>query len=374
MYDKEQLLEKLTLDDIKTLLAELGAQHIRENLDKNEIITNTICHNISDGKMKLYYYIEDKRFRCYTHCDESFNIFDLVIKNHALRGIELNLAGAIRWILETLGIDTDNSYKPEGFHSLKKGVRQEILWLENFKPKEKVEIELKTYSDKILDLFSKEPHPMFLADNISKEAMRKFEVMYYEKRNRIIIPHRHHYTGEIIGLKSRCLNFYDIENGYKYIPLNIGEILYSYPSSMSLYGYYQNKENIKKYKRVMIFESEKSVHQCETYFPNKNIAVAVSGSNISEMQRKLILELGVKEVIICMDKEYEIANTPQYEAYYEKLNRLADMFTPYVNTSLVLDKKSLLEYKDSPRDKGVHTLVELLKSRQLIETKNKKEN
>lgn len=368
MYDKEQLLEELTVDDIKVLLVELGAQHIKEEPEKQQLITNTICHNLSDGKMKLYYYYESKDFHCYTHCSKNYSVFDLVIANHKLRGIELSFPESINWILKTLGKE-QNDYKPEGFHTTKKGVREEILWVNSFKKKKLVNLDLKTYTDKIFMLFSKKPHPLFLADNISKESMKKFEVMYYDKANRIIIPHRHYKTGKLIGLKSRCLNFDEIDKGYKYIPLTVQNITYSYPTYQNLFGLYQNKEFIKKIKRVVIFESEKSVMQFESYFPNQNFSVALCGSNISKQQVNMLLELGVEEVILALDKEYTILNTPEADKYYEKLLRLGSMFSRFCKVSMIWDTEKLIGLKDSPSDRGKEVFIKLFKNRKVISTK-----
>lgn len=368
MYDKDKIKEELTLDEIKALLVELGAQHIESHVDKGHIITNTICHNISDGKMKLYYYIEEKVFHCYTSCGENFDIYELVMKNHSLKGINLSFIDSIKWILNTLGRPTQIA-KPQGFAHSTKGKREEVLWLDSLAVKKPVYVEMKEHSDFVLELFSKKPHPLFLNDNISKEAMEKFEIYYYENSNRIVIPHRHYKTGKIIGLKSRSLNFEDIDNGYKYIPLKIQDITYSYPTFQNLYGLYQNKEYIKKVKKVVIFESEKSVLQFESYFPNRNFSVALCGSNVSKLQVDMLLELGVQEVILALDKEFTMLNTLEANLYREKLERLCRMFSSYVKVSMIWDKDKLLDLKDSPSDKGAKVFVELFKKRKLIKTK-----
>lgn len=369
MYDKDKLKEELTIEEIETLLIELGAQHIESHLDKGHIITNTICHNISDGKMKLYYYLEKKVFHCYTGCAKSFDIYELVILNHALRGIEIKLNEAIKWVLRKLGKETTAS-KPIGFGAMPMEVqrRKELDWLESLKTKKPVVVEMKEYSDYTLELFSKEPHPLFLADNISEDAMRKFEIMYYEKTNRIIIPHRSHDTGKIIGIKSRSLDFEDIDKGFKYIPLKIQDVLYSYPTYQNLYGLYQNKDFIKKIKKVIIFESEKSVLQFETYFPERNFSVALCGSNINKQQVDMIIKLNVEEVIIALDKEFVEQNSEQAHLYREKIERICKMFSCYTKVSMIWDSGKLLGLKESPSDRGKDTLVELFKKRRIIKT------
>lgn len=370
MYDKDKIKSELTLEEVKTLLTELGTQHIELYLDKGHIITNTICHHISDGKMKLYYYIEEKVFHCYTDCGSNFDIYELVIKNHKLKGVEMNLTSAINWILRTLGKSTSYENKPEGFMHQSNSRLEEIEWFDSLTVKKPVVIPMKVHSDLILRLFFDEPHPLFLEDGISESTMKKFEIMYYEKSNRIVIPHRHYKTGEIIGLKSRSLNFEDIDKGFKYIPMKIQEVSYSYPTFQNLYGLYQNKEMIKKLRKVVIFESEKSVMQFESFFPNQNFSVALCGSNISKLQVEMLLELGVEEVIIALDKEFTKLNSKEADVNYDKLKRLCGMFSSYTRVSMIWDKKNLLRLKDSPSDRGREVFVELFKNRKTIETES----
>lgn len=369
MYDKDKIKSELTLEEVKTLLTELGTQHIESYLDKGHIITNTICHNTSDGKMKLYYYIEEKSFHCYTDCSCNFDIYDLVIRNHKLKGVEMNLTSAINWILRTLGKTSQyEEVKQEGFIHQSQTRLEEIDWFDSLTVKKPVLIPMKVHSDKILDLFFDEPHPQFLEDGITESTMKKFEIMYYEKTNRIVIPHRHHKTGEIIGLKSRSLDFSDIDKGYKYIPMKIQEVSYSYPTFQNLYGLYQNAEMIKKLRKVVIFESEKSVMQFESFFPNQNFSVALCGSNISKLQVEMLVDLGVEEVIIALDKEFIKLNSKEADIYYEKLQRLCRMFSSYTKVSMIWDNRNLLRLKDSPSDRGKSTFIELFKNRKIITT------
>lgn len=367
MIDKEQLLEELTIDEIKTLLIELGAQHFIDESDtKGHIITNTICHNISDGKMKLYYYIEAKRFHCYTDCGCSFNLYDLVIKNHKLKGIDYNLGHAINWILNKLGRSSGYFNKPEGFEHGKKE-NPELERMRRFsKKKKKVEIETPVYHDSIFNMFSSYHHPIFLEDNITHEAMDKFEIKYYSHKHQVIIPHRKWDTGELIGLKARSLNQWEIEAGFKYIPAKIGDITYSYPTYNNLYGYYQNKETIKEIGKVIIFESEKSVLQCESFYPNHNFSVALCGSNMSIQQAKMLLSLNAQEFILALDKEYDDATSEKALNYQKKLLRLGRMIAPYARVTVVFDTNNLIDTKNSPSDKGKEVLEELMKQKQEI--------
>lgn len=366
MLDKEELRNSITTDEMKTLLVELGAQHITDISDKKQsLITNTICHNISDGSMKLYYHTEEKYFHCYTECGCSFNIFDLVIRNFRLKGVELNFRQALNWVVDKLGRKNTFGAKPEGFHTQIKE-NAELNWMNRFTKKEIIIPEINTYSDSILQMFSNFHHPAFLEDNISHEAMDKFEIKYYPYRHKIIIPHRKWDTGEIIGIKTRALNQEEIERGYKYLPLILSEVQYSYPTYHNLYGYYQNTETIKRLKKVIIFESEKSVLQCETYYPDNNFSVALSGSNISQQQVDMLLALGVEEVILALDKEFINVMSDEAFQYQAKLLRLGRMFDKYCAINVVFDTQDLLDLKQSPSDRGKKILEELMRQKQPI--------
>ena len=57
---------------------------------------------------------------------------------------------------------------------------------------------------------------------------------------------------------------------------------------------------------MIIFEGEKSCLKYQTYFGEKNdVSVACCGSNISGYQMHLLLEMGVKEIIIALDRQFK---------------------------------------------------------------------
>ncbi|MGJ3548965.1 hypothetical protein ACR6EC_24350, partial [Bacillus subtilis] len=47
--------------------------------------------------------------------------------------------------------------------------------------------------------------------------------------------------------------------------------------------------------------------------------------------------------------------------YQKKILKLAAKFTPYVRVYVLWDYEGLLDYKDSPADKGKETLEELMR-------------
>ena len=131
-----------------------------------------------------------------------------------------------------------------------------------------------------MNTFSEYYTPEWLYEGISIQSMKQFNILYSINQNKIIIPH-YNIDNLLIGIRGRALNDEDIAIG-KYMPVEIEGIIYSHPLGYNLYGLNLNKDNIRKKKMAIVFESEKSVLLYETLFGRENnIAVAVCGSNFS---------------------------------------------------------------------------------------------
>ena len=79
---RQEIIDSITLEDVKNFLEGLGVTQIQVNEDKGYLICPTICHNpvhIAES-MKLYWYQNNKIFRCYTECNEAMSIFKLYQK------------------------------------------------------------------------------------------------------------------------------------------------------------------------------------------------------------------------------------------------------------------------------------------------------
>ena len=83
--------------------------------------------------------------------------------------------------------------------------------------------------------------------------MRKFNIMYYDYQNKIVIPH-YDINNRLIGIRGRALDPVEAELYGKYTPLKVENTVYRHPLSFNLYGINNNKEDIKKYKTAIIFE------------------------------------------------------------------------------------------------------------------------
>lgn len=375
--DAKELLDSLTTENIIQLLVELGAQHINDlSESKGHIITNTICHNISDGSMKLYYYtegngkFEGKKFHCFTACGESFNIFELVKKNFVLKNVMMSFPEIIGWICSKLGLQTRGYSKPDGFGHEEDKRNEELEYLKKFNKKEMLVPELKVYDEAILKRFTDYKHDAFLSDGLTEDAQSYWEVMYSYVDHSIILPHRDKY-GRLVSLKQRNLDSFKIESGYKYIPYQTfgkNGVLYSVPTQFHLYGLYQNAEYIKKIKKVFLFESEKSIIKLESWYGRQNYGLALCGSNISEWHIQEILNLGIEEVVICLDREYRDVDSEECRTYQQRILRMCRSLVNFVRVAVIVDKDGLTGYKDSPVDKTQEIFEQLCDQKQYIYT------
>lgn len=242
--DLQKLRESLTNEQIINIVTKLGAD--RYNETDNTIVFPTICHNedSGDASMKLYYYKKSCMFHCYTECSENFDIIDLIKKVYKIKNIEFDFYNVINRLAE---LNQCDFFSETGSQKYINNVATNDL---------KKEIELPVYDEKIMDLFRFYPTVEWLQDGITVETMKKFNIKYYDYKNKIVIPH-YDINNNLIGLRGRSLDKEDIKNFGKYMPLKIENILYSHPLSFNLYGINFNKEDIKKYKKAIIFEGER---------------------------------------------------------------------------------------------------------------------
>lgn len=365
--DADELKESLSIDDIKVLLTELGAQGTNYNSTKGELVTNTICHNYSGGSHKLIYYEESHTFHCYTECSCNMSIFSLVMKVFKLRGSDINFPGAIDYVATKTG--KSKNIFGQGFLIPNEPKKNEDLeWLNRMTKKKKIELpEPQFHDDSILKVFSNRHHESFYNDGISHEVLDAYEIKFYDKENAVIVPHRYHANGKIIGIKMRNLDAWKIEQGYKYIPVKVQQTLYNHASYSNLYGLWQNKENIKRMKKVAIFESEKSVMQAATMYGHENnFTIALSGKNISQNQIDMLLDLDINEIILCLDKEFSDPKSDQAINYAKKILDIGRRFSKYVQVFTVWDVNGLLQRSESPSDRGKEVLQQLMKEKQEI--------
>lgn len=371
MYlNKKAILDSLTKEDIKKIVMSLGSGEPKTDREGN-MIFQTICHNLPDenNSYKLYYYHEPnelkgykgRTFHCYSGCSESFGIIELYIRAKRVQGKVMTWYKALYQIAQMTGhlIEGDKTIIDETEES-------DVTWIKNIsKYLNKKEYPVPVLSEinpNVLEIFDYRPHEIWLNDNISREALGRFGIGYWGEHDAITIPH-YDINDRLIGLRLRYLDKKDIETIGKYVPAVIQGKTLSHALGNNLYGLNVVQENVRKMRKVMLVEGEKSCLQAYSYFGEDSFVVACCGSNITKTQIKILQKLEVGEIIIAFDKEYHDPHSFEAEAYYQKLLKKIEPYVLQFKISLVLDTENKLEYKDSPTDKGKEVLLELLENK-----------
>ncbi|MDE6409408.1 MAG: hypothetical protein K2K81_04070 [Muribaculaceae bacterium] len=362
----QELKDALSVSDIITYVTVgLGSDGYTHDNAGNPIF-QTIDHNgRGQGKYKLYYYDDRKLFVSYTG-DGSMDIFELTIR----AGYASDFKSAFNFVADFFGYNPWLDEQEAGSKPELTSDWDLISRLEAIENAQKIHEPLKTIPNSIIEYFPNLQPEVWRQEGISVQAMRKYGIRMDTLGQKIVIPH-YDINGKLLGIRGRSYNWIDLERGAKYSPIILGEgkniTMYNHPLGENLYGINFNKTNIQQTRSVILVESEKSVLMGETFFPENNCVLALCGSTITDSQVELVLSLGVNEVILALDKEND--NYPGSKLsvdYMSKLKKLAAKFTPYATTYIVRDFNNLLDYKDSPFDKGKEILFQLLEKKWLV--------
>lgn len=350
----KDMRESLTPDQIKELLESYGVDSVHEN--QLYIQYPTCCHNLEGGSHKLYYYKENHIFKCYTECDAVFDVFELIQKMEELRDHECSLPQAIKIV----GFDpTENKEeapdREDDRHSLEylDKVRQITLPRMTYTGLQNDVMSNFTFDEKYLK--------PWIDEGITPEALRAFDIRYDVSNLVIIIPHKDK-DGNIVGVRGRFMSEY---SNVKYMPITWNGVTLAHPLRGNLYGLYENRKVIEKSKTVILFESEKSVLKFSSFFGHENnFSVATCGNKVTNEQIQLLQDMGVKQVILAFDKDYQ--NSADQMKVQNHYNEIARRLSVYFTTSIMFDYGTLLGYKDAPIDKGRAAFEELFKYRYYI--------
>lgn len=354
----QELKSKLTEDDIKKLLELMGATFYYE--DDDMWITDTICHH--GTKPKLYFYKDSMSFHCYTECGQ----LDIIGVVMGYKGYEQEeFQKAINWISVKLNLDNHvygfgKQEQISDWEFIKKYKKNKKV-----KPKDKI---LVPYNKNILNIFQHFYCQSWIDEGISVETMKKYNILYSTWQQKIIIPH-YDMNNNLVGVRSRALLPDDIELFGKYTPFKIGNKFYNHSLGLNLFGLNYNINAIQKKRKIMLVEAEKSVFQTDTMFGEDNFTVALCGSNLTDYQKGMILMLGVREVIIALDKQYQTLDSDECKNWSQHIkDKIIDKLSPFVSVSVLWDSTNLLSYKDSPTDKGKETLLKLMENKIYVGT------
>lgn len=253
MYDKDELKNSLTIEQVFDLVVDLGGEPI---MKENYFISRTICHNPpGTGSHKLYYYNNTKLFKCFTDCSDTFDIFELICKvNNQKNEGSYQLFNAILYVLRYFGISNENFDFSE---------QRELLsdwnilnkYDDNNLVRQQQIIDLKVYDDAILKHL---PHPIIKPweeEGISREVIKQHNIAYDPASQGIVIPH-YDIDNNLIGIRERTL-IKDQEQNGKYKPAIFNGKMYNHPLSFNLYNLNNSKDNIRIIRKAIIFEGKR---------------------------------------------------------------------------------------------------------------------
>lgn len=359
-YDKDQLKEQLELEQIYDLIEAWGGE---PEYTDGGLISQTICHNIpGEGSRKLYYYTNTRLLHCYSGCiDPSFDIFDLCIKVMKIqRGLSWELYDAMDYIAGYFGFEGIE----EKVEEQKELEDWDIFKRHKIKTFETKQIgQLKEYNSIILTRFA---YPRILdweREGISDYIIKRNLIGYYPGGEQITIPH-YDINGRLIGIRGRSLSDDDANRYGKYRPLLIGKQLYNHPLSMNLYNLNNSKDTIKQVRAAVIFESEKSCLMYQSYYGIENdISTACCGSSLSTYQIGLLKSLGVNEIIIAFDRQFQKIGDDEFKRLKAKLIHFYTKYNTQIKVTAIFDKHMILPYKASPIDISKEVFEQLLSER-----------
>lgn len=360
IFDKDEIKNSLTISQVEDLVSELGGEPQETN---GGFVARTICH--CGESHKLQYYDNTKLFHCWTECGDSFDIHGLVQKVKSRENENFSFTDAIKFVAQYFGFAGKNEIGEEdGFQQKLKDweIFERFDTIEEIDYKKQI-VELKHYDDKILKYLPTPRIEPWIKEHISIAAMKDANIKYDPVNNSIIIPH-YDINNQLIGIRQRTL-VEEREKYGKYMPAVLNNKMYNHPLSFSLYNLNLSKDNIKLAKKAIVFESEKSTLLYRTYFGADNdISVACCGSNLIQHQFNLLKSLGVEEVIVAFDKQFQEIGDNEYKLWTKKLINIYNKYNKDALISFIFDKEgNQLNYKASPIDQGMELFLKLFKER-----------
>lgn len=350
MYDIDLIKSQITTDNIISILDSFYCPVKKAN--QNELIFPSICHNRNDFVQhgaKLYYYTASKRFKCYS-CNGTWDIFGLIQHLNSC-----DFISSVKYVCGICGIELSDIGKiqTDSWQSIKK-----FLPMSDYADETSIII----YEKSVLDNFDKLYHSSWIDDGISIKSMKKFGIGWYARKQAISIP-IFAPNGDLIGIRVRFTTDYDIQHG-KYRPLSTLNETYKFPTGKTLYGIYENQSAIKQSKSVYLFEGEKSVLKADSWGINN--AVACFGHNITQEQIKLLLNLGVTDIVICFDSDYHSIGDEDWKVFKAIVAKTIQKLRPYFSLSVVYNNQGYDGYKFSPVDFDKEKFQKLLDNRFIL--------
>ena len=270
-------------------------------------------------------------------CGAGSSIYDWIMQRQSVSFPE-----ALETVCRLAGEDIANYTESESISFLKQLKRQ--------KAKEDSEVNVRKtldFAEDYLNKYSDELPEEWLAEDMTAEALRTYQIRIDHNANRIVYP-VFDADGCFIGIKGRTrIKAYKELGLSKYMNYNkIGTIDF-------FQGWQQALPYIKKKKQVIIFEGIKSCIKAWGWDMRNTVASETAA--LSEGQLQLLIKTGIPEVIIAWDSDQKYKDIVR--------DNKIQMLKRFTTVSIISDSKGWLDNKEAPVDRGEWLFRELLDRR-----------
>lgn len=283
------------------------------------------CNNPAAINIRNNKYLNYRNYTRGVEYDDGKDLISLVQYNK-----NIDFANAMKYLHKLLGLKNLYKVKEE-----KKKPDDSWFVFSRFVVKRRkcVVNDFDPMSEDILNDFVPYIHIDLFREGIIKRTIKKFGLGYSYRWRRTIFPIRYWLDGTLMGYNARS----SIENCSEF-GISKYFITPGMRKEINIYGLWENYKDIQKAGYIVIFEAEKSVLKRDSRMDPTG--GAIEGHVLSDEQVRIILGIGVEEVIIAMDNDVPI----------EEVWNMCEKFYGLRKVSYIRDKWKLLGPKDSPAD------------------------
>ena len=229
--------------------------------------------------------------------------------------------------------------------------KDKISYESNNSERQNTSLELIDYGTEILNCYPSVISDLFLEDGIDALTQAFFDIRYFPQKNRILIPI--FLNDKLVGINGRINEKYPAKTYPKYYTV------LPYPKTKVLYGVDINKEHIINKNSVILVESEKSVMKA-FQLGIRNV-LAIGNSILFPDQLKILQDIGVENILLCLDKgledSYILKNVNNLKKYIknEKIYKYdANKSSVLLDKECIFDKilDETLLYKELKKNTG----------------------
>ena len=228
------------------------------------------------------------------------------------------------------------------------GIYKEINKCNRVKPDEKIERKILDFTNDYLNKYNDELPQEWLNEDMTEEALRKYNIMIDPNANRIVYP-VFDADNNFIGVKGRTrIDVYKELGIAKYINYNkIGEINF-------FQGFQQAEFKIPR--TIIIFEGVKSCIKAWGWGIKNTVASETAALSIGQLH--FLIKNNFYEIIIAWDTDQQFKDIIS--------NDKIQILKKFTKVSVIRDVNHLLDNKMSPTDKGETIFRKLLLERRVI--------